>query len=56
MNEAINKTRELARGLLSVVSEEYGLTSALRQIAMDVEDLFRFRAISRVTIGSISTI
>jgi signal transduction histidine kinase len=41
VNEAINKTRELARGLLSVVSEEHGLTSALRQIAVDVEDLFK---------------
>jgi PAS domain S-box-containing protein len=41
VNEAINKTRELARGLLSVVSEEQGLVSALRQIAMDVEDLFK---------------
>ncbi len=41
VNEAINKTRELARGLLSVVSDEHGLTSALRQIAVDVEDLFR---------------
>jgi len=41
VNEAINKTRELARGLLSVVSDEHGLTSALRQIAADVEDLFK---------------
>jgi PAS domain S-box-containing protein len=41
VNEAIHKTRELARGLLSVVSDEHDLTAALRQIAMDVEDLFK---------------
>jgi PAS domain S-box-containing protein len=41
VNDAVNRTRELARGLLSVVHDEHGLTSALRQIAGDVEDLFK---------------
>lgn len=41
VNEAINKARELARGSLSVVSSERGLTSALEQIAADAEDLFK---------------
>ena len=41
VNEAINKTRELARGLLPVVSDDEGLMSALQQIATEVEDLFR---------------
>jgi PAS domain S-box-containing protein len=41
VNEAINKTRELARGLRPVVSDAEGLMSALRQIATEVEDLFR---------------
>jgi PAS domain S-box-containing protein len=40
VNEAITKTRELARGLLPVVSDHHGLMSALKQIASDVEDLF----------------
>jgi PAS domain S-box-containing protein len=40
VNEAINKTRELARGLLPVLSESDGLSSALRQWASEVEDLF----------------
>ena len=47
VNEAINKTRELARGLLPVVSDAQGLMSALQQWAGEVEDLFavscRFR-------------
>ncbi|MGH9354080.1 MAG: sensor histidine kinase, partial [Terriglobia bacterium] len=41
VNEAINNTRELARGLLPVVSEAHGLMSALQQWANEVEDLFR---------------
>ncbi len=41
VNEAINKTRELARGLLPVVSDAQGLMSALQQWAGEVEDLFR---------------
>jgi PAS domain S-box-containing protein len=40
VNEAINKTRELARGLLPVLSEAHGLMSALQQWAGEVEDLF----------------
>src|ERR1700733_15188037 len=40
VNEAINKTRELARGLHPVVSDAEGLMSALRQWAVEVEGLF----------------
>jgi PAS domain S-box-containing protein len=40
VNEAINKTRELAHGLLPVVSDSQGLMSALQQWAGEVEDLF----------------
>jgi PAS domain S-box-containing protein len=40
VNEAIHKTRELARGLLPVVSDAHGLMSALQQWASEVEDLF----------------
>jgi PAS domain S-box-containing protein len=40
VNEAIYKTRELARGLLPVVSDAQGLMSALQQWASEVEDLF----------------
>jgi PAS domain S-box-containing protein len=40
VNEAIYKTRELARGLLPVVSDARGLMSALQQWAGEVEDLF----------------
>ncbi|MBV8114950.1 MAG: PAS domain S-box protein [Silvibacterium sp.] len=43
VNEAIYKTRELARGLLPVVSESQGLMSALQLWASEVEDLFRIR-------------
>jgi len=41
VNEAIHKTRELARGLLPVQSDEQGLMSALQQFASEVEDLFQ---------------
>ncbi len=41
VNEAIDKTRELSRGLLPVVSESYGLMTALKQMAAEIEDLFR---------------
>ena len=41
VNEAIYKTRELARGLLPVVSDARGLMSALQQWAGEVEDLFQ---------------
>jgi PAS domain S-box-containing protein len=40
VNDAIRKTKELARGLLPVVSEAQGLMSALRQCAEEMEDLF----------------
>lgn len=41
VNEAIHKTRELARGLLPVLSDSQGLMSALEQWASEVEDLFQ---------------
>jgi PAS domain S-box-containing protein len=54
VNEAIHKTRELARGLLPVVSDAQGLMSALQQWAGEVEDLFavscRFRCFTPVLI------
>jgi PAS domain S-box-containing protein len=40
VNEAIHKTRELARGLLPVVSDAHGLMSALQLWASEVEDIF----------------
>ena len=40
VNEAIHKTRELARGFLPVVSDSQGLMSALQLWAAEVEDLF----------------
>jgi len=40
VNEAINRTRELSRGLVSMPADRRGLEPALRQIASDVEDLF----------------
>jgi two-component system CheB/CheR fusion protein len=40
VNEAINKTRELARGLSPVVSESHGLMSGLKQLSGEVEDVF----------------
>jgi PAS domain S-box-containing protein len=40
VNEAINKTRQLARGLLPVFSEADGLMSSLKQWAAELEDLF----------------
>src|SRR6202043_252819 len=41
VNEAISRTRELARGLSPVVSEAHGLMSAMGQLANEIEDLFR---------------
>ncbi|HLK64349.1 MAG TPA: PAS domain S-box protein [Bryobacteraceae bacterium] len=41
VNEAINKTRELSRGLLPVLSDARGLMSALGRMAMEVEDVFQ---------------
>jgi PAS domain S-box-containing protein len=40
VNEAINKTRELAHGLLPVIADDHGLMSALKRWAAEVEDLF----------------
>lgn len=40
VNEAIDKTRKLARGLLPVVSDSQGLMSALQLWAAEIEDLF----------------
>ena len=40
VNDAILKTRELARGLLPVVSDAHGLMSALRLYAREIRDLF----------------
>lgn len=54
VNEAINKTRELARGLSPVSSDALGLMSALQQWAGEVEDLFgvscRFQCVAPVMI------
>jgi PAS domain S-box-containing protein len=54
VNEAINKTRELARGLLPVSSDAHGLMSALRHWAGEVEDLFgvgcRFQCLTPVLV------
>lgn len=41
VNEAIYKTRELARGLVPVLSGPQGLISALQEWAGEVEDIFR---------------
>jgi two-component system CheB/CheR fusion protein len=43
VNVAIRRTKELSRGLLPVVSEAHGLMSALRQRAVELEDLFQIR-------------
>ena len=40
VNEAIHKTRELARGLAPVLSDSQGLMSALQLWAAETEDLF----------------
>jgi len=40
VNEAINTTRELSRGLLPVKSETTGLMSALEQWSGEIQDLF----------------
>ncbi len=40
VNEAVHKTRELARGLLPVMADAQGLMSALRLWAEEVEDIF----------------
>ena len=40
VNEAVHKTRELARGLLPVMADAQGLMSALQLWADEVEDIF----------------
>jgi len=59
VNEAIHKTRELARGLLPVVSEADGLMSALQLWTSEVEDLFgvscRFHCETPVLIHDVTT-
>ncbi len=40
VNESVHKTRELARGLLPVMSDAQGLMSALQLWAAEVEDIF----------------
>ena len=58
VNEAINKTRELARGLSPVVSESHGLMSALQQLSAEVQDVFgvscRLQCESPVLIDDVS--
>jgi PAS domain S-box-containing protein len=58
VNEAINKTRELARGLLPVLSDADGLMSALKRWAGEVEDLFhvpcRFDCVEPVLITDVA--
>ena len=48
VNEAINKTRRLAHGLLPVASDAHGLMSALKRWAAEVEELFHISCRLRV--------
>ena len=48
VNEAITKTRELAHGLLPVISDAQGLMSALKRWAVEVEDLFNISCAVRI--------
>src|ERR1700677_2710278 len=48
VNDAINKTRELAHGLLPVISDAHGLMSALKRWAVEVEDLFHISCSLRI--------
>jgi PAS domain S-box-containing protein len=48
VNEAINKTRQLAHGLLPVTADAHGLMSALKRWAAEVEDLFHISCRLRV--------
>jgi PAS domain S-box-containing protein len=41
VNEAIHKSRELAKGLLPVLSDNRGLMSALERLALEIEDLYQ---------------
>ncbi|MBS1801841.1 MAG: PAS domain S-box protein [Acidobacteria bacterium] len=59
VNEAVHKTRELARGLLPVMSDTQGLMSALQMWADEVEDIYGvscdFECTSPVLIRDITT-
>jgi PAS domain S-box-containing protein len=59
VNEAVHKTRELARGLLPVMSDAQGLMSALQMWADEVEDIYgiscKFQCASPVLIRDITT-
>jgi PAS domain S-box-containing protein len=59
VNDAINRTRQLARGLLPVLSDSLGLMSALRQYAGEIEDLFtvscRFDCPSPILVQDLGT-
>ncbi|HTR65761.1 MAG TPA: PAS domain S-box protein [Terriglobales bacterium] len=54
VNQAIHTTRQLARGLLPVVSDAQGLMSALQQWAGEVEEIFsidcRFQCVAPVLV------
>ena len=58
VNVAVSKSRELARGLLPVMSETHGLMSGLKQLASEIEDLFRiscrFDCDDQVLIGDVN--
>jgi PAS domain S-box-containing protein len=58
VNEAIYKTRELARGLLPVMSDAHGLMSALQQCAGEAREIFgvncHFQCDSPVLIADIN--
>jgi PAS domain S-box-containing protein len=49
VNEAIDTTRELSRGLLPVVAEAHGLTSALKRWAAEIEHLYHIPCEVRCT-------
>ena len=57
VNEAINQTRELAKGLLPVQSGSMGLVTALEHLASEVEELFhvscQFRGEDAVSIRNL---
>ena len=48
VNEAIQKTRELAHGVSPVISDAHGLMSALKRWAAEVEDLFNISCCLRI--------
>ncbi|MFZ0038910.1 MAG: PAS domain S-box protein [Candidatus Acidiferrales bacterium] len=58
VNAAVSKSRELARGLIPVMSDSHGLMSGLKQLASEVEDLFkiscRFDCDDQVLIGDVN--